>query len=98
VRKAAAEVHWSNRSVVLSHQMFPVFQRLLEKALSRDQVASGSHVEGTSGREAKDLIRDLREAFRAAGYSAAETKTLIANVRGRGYRLGVPACGIVVEG
>ena len=37
-----------------------VFERLLEKALSRDQVASGSHVEGTTAREAKDLIRELR--------------------------------------
>ena len=46
---------------------FPVFERLLEKALSRDQVASGSHVEGTTAREAKDLIRELRDAFRLRG-------------------------------
>jgi len=57
VRTAAAEVHWMGRSVILSHQLFPVFQRLLEKGLTRDQVASGSYVEGATGREAKDLIR-----------------------------------------
>jgi len=98
VRKAAAEVQWEGRSVILSRQIFPVFERLLEKALSRDQVASQSHVEGTTAREAKDLIRELRDAFKAAGFSDAESKALIATVRGRGYRLGVVAGDIVVEG
>lgn len=98
VRRATAEVQWDGRSVILSRQIFPVFERLLEKALSRDQVASGSHVEGTTAREAKDLIRELRDAFKAAGLTDAESKALIETVRGRGYRLGVPATEIVIEG
>lgn len=98
VRKAAAEVQWEGRSVILSRQIFPVFERLLEKALSRDQVASQSHVEGTTAREAKDLIRELRDAFKAAGFTDAESKALIATVRGRGYRLGVVAGDIVFDG
>ena len=98
VRKATAEVQWDGRSVILSRQIFPVFERLLEKALSRDQVASGSHVEGTTAREAKDLIRELRDAFKAAGFTDAESKALIVTVRNRGYRLGVPATEIVLEG
>ncbi|MCE8556348.1 hypothetical protein KBY29_18695 [Ruegeria pomeroyi] len=98
VRRATAEVQWGGRSVILSRQIFPVFERLLEKALSRDQVASGAHVEGTTAREAKDLIRELRDAFKAAGFTDAESKTLIVTVRNRGYRLGVPATQIVVEG
>jgi hypothetical protein len=98
VRTGAAEVHWMERSVILSHQLFPVFQRLLEKALMRDQVASGSLVEGTTGREAKDLIRELRAAFVAAGFTKAEAETLFVTVRGRGYRLGIPATGIVIDG
>lgn len=97
-RRATAEVQWNGRSVILSRQIFPVFERLLEKALSRDQVASGSHIEGTTAREAKDLIRELRDAFKAAGFTDAESKSLIATVRNRGYRLGVPAAGIVVDG
>ena len=97
VRRATAEVQWDGRSVILSGQIFPVFERLLEKALSRDQVASGSHVEGTTGREARDLIRELRGAFKAAGFTDAESKVLIATVRGRGYRLGVDAVGIVAD-
>lgn len=98
VRRATAEVQWDGRSVILSRQIFPVFERLLEKALSRDQVASGSHVEGTTAREAKDLIRELRDAFKAAGFTDAESKALIVTVRNRGYRLGVATAGILVEG
>lgn len=98
VRRTTAEVQWDGRSVILSRQIFPVFERLLEKALSRDQVASGSHVEGTTAREAKDLIRELRDTFRAAGFTDAESKALFVTVRGRGYRLGVTSTGIVVDG
>lgn len=98
VRRAAAEVQWSGRSVILSRQIFPVFERVLEKALSRDQVASGSHVEGTTAREAKDLIRELRDAFKAAGFTDVESKALIETVRNRGYRLGIQASDIVVDG
>lgn len=98
VRRATAEVQWDGRSVILSRQIFPVFERLLEKALSRDQVASGSYVEGTTAREAKDLIRELRDAFKAAGFTDVESKALIMTVRNRGYRLGVPAPEIMVEG
>ena len=53
---------------------------------------------GTSGREAKDLIRELRDAFKAQGMSDPEVKTLIANVRGRGWRIGFEASDILVEG
>lgn len=98
VRRATAEVQWDGRSVILSRQIFPVFERLLEKALSRDQVASGSHVEGTTAREAKDLIRELRDAFKAAGFTDVESKTLIMTVRNRGYCLGVHASNILVDG
>lgn len=97
VRSASAEVEWLGRSVVLSHQLFPVFQRLLAKAKTRDQVASGPEVEGTTGREAKDLIRELRAAFVAAGFSKAEAEAFFMLVRGRGYRLGVPASGIQID-
>jgi DNA-binding winged helix-turn-helix (wHTH) protein len=44
------------------------------------------------------LIRELRDAFKAAGFTDAESTTLIATVRGRGYALGVPASGIVIDG
>lgn len=43
-------------------------------------------------------IDKLRDAFKAAGFTDAESKTLIMTVRNRGYRLGVPAPDIVVDG
>lgn len=91
VHAKSATVEWRGRSVVLSHQLFPVFKRLVEKALSRDPMASGPFIEGGTGREAKDLIRELREAFRSAGFSVQEVKSLFQNARGRGYSLGVVA-------
>lgn len=98
VRTATAEVIWGTRSVILSHQLFPVFQCLLDKARSRHPVASSREIEGTTGREAKDLIRELRVAFKAAGLTDAEVKSLIKTVHGRGYQLGVPPSEILVEG
>ena len=98
VRRAEAEIQWGGRSIILSRQLFPVFERILEKAVSRDQVASQSHVEGTTAREAKDLIRELRDALKAAGFTDAESKALFVTVRNRGYQLGVVAADIVVDG
>lgn len=40
----------------------------------------------------------LRDAFKAAGFTDAESKALIVTVRNRGYRLGVVSADIVVEG
>jgi len=96
VRCGSAEVELRGRSVVLSHQIFPVFQRLVEKALSRDRVASGPFLEGTTGREAKDLVREIRDQFKTVGFSDTETKSFVKSIRGRGYELGVTASDILV--
>lgn len=96
VRFGSAEVELRGRSVVLSHQIFPVFQRLIEKAISRDRVASGPFLEGTTGREAKDLVREIRDQFKTVGFSDAETKSFVKTIRARGYELGVKASDILV--
>jgi hypothetical protein len=46
-------------------------------------------IEDTTGREAKDLIRELRQRVEAAGFSMADAKRLIKAVHGRGYALGI---------
>jgi len=96
VRCVSAEVELRGRSVVLSHQIFPIFQRLVEKALSRDRVASEPFLEGTTGREARDLVREIRDQFKTVGFSDAETKSFVKSIRGRGYELGVTASDILV--
>jgi len=93
VRFGSAEVELRGRSVVLSHQIFPVF---IEKALLRDRVASGPFLEGTTGREAKDLVREIRDQFKTVGFSDAETKSFVKTIRARGYELGVKASDILV--
>lgn len=98
VRLEAAQIEWQGRSVVFSHQIFPVFLRLLQKAQSRDQIASGPFLEDTTGREAKDLIRELRDQIKAAGCTDAECKSLVKTARSRGYFLGVAAESISVIG
>ncbi len=96
VRIGSAEVKLRGRSVVLSHQTFPVFQRLIEKARLRDRVASGPFLEGTTGRVAKDLVREIRDQFKTVGFSDAETKSFVKSIRGRGYELGVKTSDILV--
>ena len=98
VRTKAAQIEWQGRSATFSHQIFPVFQRLLEKAGSRDAIASGPFLEDTSGREAKDLIRELRDQMKTAGFSDAQSKSLIKTARNRGYFLGVDVENISVIG
>ena len=96
-RRRAGEVRLDGLAVTLSHQLAPVFGRMVDAARSRDPVASATLIEGASGREAKDLVREIRDAFRAAGVPDAEVKALIPNARGRGWRIGLPASEIAVE-
>lgn len=93
----SATIEWRGRPVTFSHQLFPVFHRLAEKALSRDPIASGPYLEDTTGREAKDLMREIREALKTAGASKDEVSQLITVVRGRGYRLNLDASEIEIR-
>ena len=45
-----------------------------------------------------DLIRELRDELRAAGFTDAESKALFVTVRNRGNRLGAHASDMVVDG
>jgi hypothetical protein len=96
VRKSSGAIEWRGTTIGFSHQQFPVLLRLLEKAVSRSPVASGPFLEGTTGREAKDLVRELRERVEGAGFAAADAKHLFKAVRGRGYVVGVPREEIVI--
>ncbi|MBW7946832.1 MAG: hypothetical protein H3C60_10435 [Sphingomonadaceae bacterium] len=88
-RTGSGLLEWRGRSIVLSHQLTPVFLRLLEKVQTRNPVLSHHELEGTSGREARDLVRELRAKVVQAGFTAAEAKVLVVMVRGHGYQLGV---------
>lgn len=98
VQTETGEVSWLGRSVFLSHQLFPVFRRLIDKALTGDPIASGPHLEGGMGREAKDLIREMRDAFKAAGFTDEEAKNLIMTRHNRGYFLAAKPADILING
>lgn len=98
LRLATGTVQWQGRSVILSYQLSPVFRQLAEAGRTREPIVSGPKLEGTSGREAKDLIRELRNAFKDAGFAHTEVMALIKVARNRGYYLSIPAADIVIEG
>jgi hypothetical protein len=56
-----------------------------------------SNHRGRDWREAKDLVRELRQRVEAAGFSGADAKSLFKAVHGRGYTLGVAPEKITVE-
>lgn len=96
VRKGAGAIEWRGATIGFTHQQFPVLLRLVEGSASPKRVVSGPAIEGTTGREAKDLIRELRQRVEAAGFSGSDAKLLLSAVRGRGYGLGVAAERIAV--
>lgn len=89
VRKGAGAIEWRGATIGFTHQQFPVLLRLVEGSASRNRVVSGPAIEGATGREAKDLIRELRQRVEGAGFSGADAKSLVRAVNGRGYALGV---------
>lgn len=96
VRRGSGAIEWRGRSIGFTQQQFPVLLRLLEGTRSRSRVASGSLIEAATGREARDLIRELRQRVEAAGLSGSDAKRLFRAVHGRGYVLGVAPERIVV--
>lgn len=88
---ATSEVAWRGGAVVLSRQLFPVFLGLAEKLQAGNPIVSAAQFEIATGRDGRDLIRELRDAFVRSGLSKNDARELIVTVTGRGYRLGVEA-------
>lgn len=98
VRRGAGAIEWRGATIGFTHQQFPVLLRLVEGSASRHRVVSGPAIEGATGREAKDLIRELRQRVEGAGFSGADAKSLVRVVHGRGYAIGVaPERTAVIE-
>lgn len=87
VHVQSGAVEWRNCLISFPHQLFPSLRRLVDKALSRDTLASKAYLEDTTGRAASDLVREMRDKIVASGFSQADAKDLIKTVHGRGYRL-----------
>lgn len=96
ISPSAGSVEFDGITVTLSPQLFPVFLALAEKARTRDPVLTTFEIERRTGREARDMIRELRRAFVAAGMERERASALIANVRSRGWRLALEPADILI--
>lgn len=95
VSEAAGEVIWQGKRVRLSHQTLLVFLRLLSSYQANEAYCTNQFLEGSTQREARDLIREIRAAFTKAGFSKETSVELIKSNRSRGYRLMIDGSKIV---
>jgi hypothetical protein len=89
VAKTAQNVTLDDRHLHFSPQLQRLVLMLVEQALSKDPILSHQVIGGATGREPRDLIRNLRDNLMAQGLSEAEAKAFIKTVSPRGYRIGL---------
>jgi DNA-binding winged helix-turn-helix (wHTH) protein len=94
---SAQSVTLDGRHLNLTPQMFALFRLLIEQSVKRDPVLKKQEIEKQTGRPANEIARDLRNALVSSGLSEAQTKSLVATVRARGYRLGLAPAEVVIE-
>ncbi|MDP1669564.1 hypothetical protein [Phaeovulum sp.] len=87
--KTAQTVTLDDRHLHFSPQLQRLVLMLVEQALTKDAILSHQVIGGETGREPRDLIRDLRANLVAQGLSKAEANALIKTVSPRGYRIGL---------
>ena len=87
--KTAQTVTLDDRHLHFSPQLQRLLLMLAQQALTKDPILSHQVIGGETGRESRDLIRDLRANLASQGLSKAEAKALIKTVSPRGYRLGL---------
>ena len=92
-------------SSTLTDQTFELLALLAERALTDDPYAGtrdieeriwGSMIHRVS-RDARDVVRELRDALAAGAQDPAAIRRLIENKRNRGWRLALPAAAIVLR-
>ena len=97
ISQSSGTIELDGITATLSPQLFPVFLALAEKARSGDPVLTTFDIEQRTGREARDMIRELRRAFVAAGMERRRAAELIPNVRSRGWRLALEPADILID-
>jgi len=81
----------------LPTQMLALFRLLIEQSVKHDPVLKNQEIEAQTGRPPNQIVRDLRSALVSCGLPGEQTKTLIATVRARGYRLGLDPAEVAIE-
>jgi DNA-binding response OmpR family regulator len=89
IAKSAQTVALDDRQLHFSPQLQRLVIMLAEQAVTKDPILSHQVIGGATGRESRDIIRDLRANLVAQGLGKAEANALIMTVSPRGYRLGL---------
>ena len=87
--KTAQTVTLDDRHLHFSPQLQRLVLMLAQQALTKDPILSHQVIGGETGRESRDLIRDLRANLASQGLSKGEANALIKTVSPRGYRIGL---------
>ena len=97
IAKSAQTVTLDDRHLHFPSQLQRLVLMLAEQALSKDPILSHQVIGGATGRESRDLIRDLRANLASQGLTKAEANALIKTVSPRGYRLGLDPAEISLQ-
>jgi len=88
IAKTSQTVMLDDRHLHFPSQLQRLAVMLAEQAVTKDPILSHQVIGGATGRESRDIIRDLRANLVAQGLGKAEANALIMTVSPRGYRLG----------
>ncbi|WP_223428082.1 hypothetical protein [Tateyamaria pelophila] len=87
VHRSRQAVTLDGRVLDLPSQMLALVRLFVEQAVGPDPRLKKQEIEINTGREAKEIIRDLRNALIGCGLTRAQVDELFVLVRGIGYRL-----------
>ena len=98
-------VHRSRQAVTLDGQVLDLPSQMLalvrlfaEHAVGPDPRLKKQEIEINTGREAKEIIRDMRNALTGCGLTRVQVDELFVSVRGIGYRLALSREEIEIAG
>ena len=86
------------RVLDLPLQMIALVRLFSEQAIGPDPRLKKQEIEINTGREAKEIMRDLRNALIGCGLTRAHVDELFVSVRGIGYRLALSSEEIEIAG
>jgi hypothetical protein len=98
IHRSRQAVTLDGRVLDLPSQMLALVRLFVEHAVSPDPRLKKQEIEINTGREAKEIIRDLRNALIGCGLTRVQIDELFVSVRGIGYRLALSREEIEIAG
>ena len=98
VHRSRQAVTLDGRVLDLPSQMLALVRLFAEHAVGPDPRLKKQEIEINTGREAKEIIRDMRNALTGCGLTRVQVDELFVSVRGIGYRLALSREEIEIAG